>query len=219
MKIWVALVLILSIGCCLTGCKPSKQEASGIQELPIQAVSSYIIIHPSQKGVDAFLKALGNDTPAYENDTCYNITPSLISDKSNYQVFKFDQSCNSYLFYNNSVYQLGTAFGGYGVTSVALADMNKDTLYELYFTCSFGSGIHRSQIGYFDPAKKQVVMFDPSYMDIDCILHLDNNDLCVSESDIILKSFVDFKSTAKNELGTISYINGLIQYNDYTQID
>jgi len=64
-----------------------------------------------------------------------------------------------------------------------------------------------------------VVMFDPSYMDIDCILHLDNNDLCVSESDIILKSFVDFKSTAKNELGTISYINGLIQYNDYTQID
>lgn len=62
--------------------------------------------------------------------------------------------------YNGEVYSIGECFGGFGLTSLALADLNKDDVYELYYTFSCGSGLHRSQVGYFEPISKEIHIFE-----------------------------------------------------------
>jgi len=47
--------------------------------------------------------------------------------------------------------QLGTSEGGMGVSSLALGDTDGDGRAELYYTYSFGSGIHQSKIGVYAP--------------------------------------------------------------------
>lgn len=53
---------------------------------------------------------------------------------------------------NSIVLQLGSAVGGMGVSSLALGDTDGDGRSELYYTYSFGSGIHQSAIGVYAPA-------------------------------------------------------------------
>ena len=54
--------------------------------------------------------------------------------------------------YNGIVLPMGTAIGGKGVSSMALSDLDQDGQSELYFTYSFGSGIHQSHLGVYAPA-------------------------------------------------------------------
>ncbi len=107
-------------------------------------------------GVEEFAALNTGDN---EYDTCYNITPEYIAAYSDYRVFKYNSSCASYLYYADDVYPMGDYFGGLGVTDMKLADMNGDSAMELYFTFSFGSGIHRSMAGMFDPAAKAVTVY------------------------------------------------------------
>lgn len=58
----------------------------------------------------------------------------------------------TFLISGETVLQLGTAFGGEGVTSLRVSDLNQDGSAELLFTYSFGSGIHQSRIGMYAPA-------------------------------------------------------------------
>lgn len=124
------------------------------------------LVRPSEEGVAEFLAAAGSEATdtGYESDVCYNVTPAhVVSAENEFQIFKFDKSCASYLLYAGEIYPLGAWFGGYGFTDAMAADLNRDGKNELYFTCSWGSGIHRAQVGYFDPAKKETVLFDYSY--------------------------------------------------------
>jgi hypothetical protein len=50
------------------------------------------------------------------------------------------------------VIPMGTAVGGQGVSSMALSDLDQDGQAELYFTYSFGSGIHQTHLGVYAPA-------------------------------------------------------------------
>lgn len=124
------------------------------------------LVRPSEEGVAEFLAAAGSEATdtGYESDVCYNVTPAhVVSAENEFQIFKFDKSCASYLLYAGEIYPLGAWFGGYGFTDAMAADLNRDGKNELYFTCSWGSGIHRAQVGYFDPVKKETVLFDYSY--------------------------------------------------------
>ncbi len=218
MKKLIISIVVISLFSSIIGCSFVHIDKVNNKDLPIHAPSIQMIIRPSSEGVDNFLKVLGEYNSTYNNDTCYNITPSFVSEVTNYQVFKFDQSCSSYLLYNNTVYQLGASFGGFGVTSMAITDRNDDGNYELYFTSSFGSGVHRAQVGYFDPIEKRVILFNRSYENHDCILTIDKNrKLRVNRADIYFKSNVDFISTARNTLGMITYIDNNIRYINDTQ--
>ena len=53
---------------------------------------------------------------------------------------------------NGKVIQMGTAVGGQGLSSMALSDLDQDGRSELYFTYSFGSGVHQSHLGVYAPA-------------------------------------------------------------------
>lgn len=77
----------------------------------------------------------------------------------------------SFLLNGEQVIQLGTAMGGQGLTSLAIADLDRDTRYELLFTYSGGLGPQagagvQSRIGGYAPAYDATQTFeaDMAYM-------------------------------------------------------
>ncbi len=165
----------------------------------------------NQEGVDDFYALLGSSKQqAYENDACYNITPVEISQTTGYQIFKFDTSCASYLLYENEIYPMGEWFGGLGVVSMAAADLNKDSLDELYFTYSFGSGLHRTHAAYFDPVSKRIVPLSPAMPSMDMmIVQNKTGELSLYEAALpFSKSFVQYMVLGTKHIANIEYLNG-----------
>lgn len=93
----------------------------------------------------------------------YNVTPKALKKKCAIYRFSYNEcgklGGETFLVYENQVYQLGTAFGGYGVTEFAYIDTNNQNI--LYFIFSAGSGIHRSAIGAFDFDTKTLSCYSP----------------------------------------------------------
>jgi len=159
------------------------------------AVPNQAVIEGKADGVENFLQKLGGFSSEEEMGTYFNVTPKRIEDNSDYQVFKNDTSCASFLLYEDTVYPMGGWFGGNGVVNMALGDMNRDGMDELYFTYSWGSGIHRSQAAYFDPAEKKMV-------DLDCV-----------------KMFGDMM-VAVDRFGGISFYEGFIlDFNSFVSME
>ena len=200
--------LVLSIIGCI------KEDPTTTDALPIKAVSSELVIVSSSNKVDDFLIKNKNFTKEYETDICYNITPDFIANNSDYSIFKYASSTASFLLFDDEIYALGTYFGGNGLTSMALGDLNEDDQYELYFTFSWGSGLHRSQIGYFDPCAKKVMVFDYSYLNYDMILTTnEEGTLCVNEATIEGVSFVDFIVKSNQLVANIVWEKNSIKLN------
>ena len=159
--------------------------------------------------VEKFLSLQGDFSEGYENDVCHSITPRYILENSEFLIFKYDTSCASFLLYDGEIYPMGRWFSGYGVTDVKLADIDNDNELELYFTFSWGSGIHRSQAGYFNPKTKEVIVFDYSHWYIDMIIVL-NDEGCLSlyrATVSRMESFVDFALEADGYIADIIFEN------------
>jgi hypothetical protein len=62
-------------------------------------------------------------------------------------IFMYD----TFLVKGGQVTPMGTGFGGVGVTTLAVTDLDQDGLPELLYTYSFGSGIHQSRLGIYSP--------------------------------------------------------------------
>lgn len=89
--------------------------------------------------------------------------------------------------------------------------MNGDGEKEVYFTFSWGSGIHRSQIGYFDTADKTVTVFDYSDYTGDMVLKTDGkSSLYACHAVCDASSFVDIQLTGETKAASIVCESGLI---------
>ena len=72
------------------------------------------------------------------------------------------------------------------------------------FTYSWGSGAHRSLVGYFDSATKETVLPDFIYWGNDMVLNTDSNGvLGIYHADCDIESFVDIEMEAKDRLASI----------------
>ena len=171
---------------------------------------------PTESGVDEFIAQYDVPQSEYENDELYNITPQEITDKYGFRIFKYSQNCETFLEYNGNVYILGTGFGGNGTTSFAVTDLNNDGNIEIYFTYSWGSGMHYSQVGYFDTATLKEIDFDYSSWD-DMILTVNNGHLEAYTADWNIKNFVYIEATPKDKVGEISVENGNIVFNTVSE--
>lgn len=58
---------------------------------------------------------------------------------------------STFVLCKGSWHKIGMEFGGDGVTSVAVADLRGDKKPLLVYSFAWGSGLHRSQVGVFDP--------------------------------------------------------------------
>ncbi|MGG1633902.1 M56 family metallopeptidase [Paenibacillus sp. NRS-1760] len=159
----------------------------------------------TQDGVDAFLALQKDFNSGYDTDKCYNITPQSISENSEYSIFKYDKSAASFLLYKGVVYPLGEWFGGLGVTSMALADLDNDGDSELYFTYSWGSGLHRSHAAYFNPSAKEIVILPYTNMNKDMTL-VDHGDGSLSLYGADISNLIDFAHFDKKKSDFISDI-------------
>lgn len=161
-------------------------------------------------GVEAFQAIQGDFVSSYENDTCLNITPEDIKSHSGYQVFKYNQSCASFLLYEGEIYPLGEWFGGFGVVNLALADLNGDGLQELYFTSSWGSGLHRSNAAYFEPATREIVSFSYTHLNKDMMFAYNPaGGLTLHEADVTdFTDFTHFSVEKKVFLGDVVIRDG-----------
>ncbi len=158
----------------------SSQTPAQDMPLAVIAPESKLTIVPSKTRVSEFTKCAGYTA---EEGDFYNITPDYIADNSEFEIFKDVKSTDSFIMYDGEVYSIGTCFGGFGVTSMALADLNQDGDDELYYTYVFGSGVHALSIGYFDPVKKEVTILDCPHQSHGHELMLTANesgDLCVN---------------------------------------
>ena len=200
-RIICLMICILPI---LSAC--SIKQTSRETLLDTLAMESEITITSSNTKVSDFIVKNVDFTSYYETDECYNITPAFITDNSEYTIFKYSSSTQSFIMYDNEIYRIGECSGGFGLTSMALADLDKDGEYELYYTFSWGSGLHRSQIGYFDPISKEIHIFDYALPYSDMILTVNKSgDLCVNSATLDGKDFVNFTIKAQDFMGTINF--------------
>lgn len=173
-------------------------------------------VTPSKDGAAEFLEKNEGYTSMYEEDTCYNITPDFIAKNSDFAIFKYDKSAASFVMYEGEVYMAGDYFGGDGIESMALADLNQDGQYELYYTFSFGSGIHRTMIAYFDPSTKKEESFDYASYHYGIILTAnEDGELCVKigtyDLDYSKDWYVDYSMKAtEQQMGAIVWEEGTI---------
>ena len=168
---------------------------------------------PSKNNVAELLSSYDFPEGYFSNDELYNITPQEITDKYGFRIFKYDQCCESYLEYNGGIYHIGTGLGGAGSTSFAVADLNSDGNLELYYTFSWGSGMHRSQIGYFDTAVLTDFAVNYDLPDHEIKLSSTNAALEVCEASVVESNgFANIKTTAKDKIGELIYENGAIQF-------
>ena len=171
------------------------------------AAESEMTITPSKAQVSEFEAQNKTYCSPFTDDACYNITPNFIANNSDFMIFKYEASNASFLLYDDEVYLIDDHMGGFGITSMALADLNKDGRYELYYTFSWGSGIHRSQIGYFDPKRRKFTVFDDAVPFSDIILTMDTdrnlyiNSVTPDFYDHV--SDVDFTIKAQEQIGAI----------------
>jgi len=78
------------------------------------------------------------------------ITPDNAWETLRIQVYKVKEGIQvgeTYIIDQGEVIHIGTAFGGPGVTSIVVSDLDSDGSPELLFTYGFGSGIYRMRIG------------------------------------------------------------------------
>lgn len=202
MKKFISILLSVIIVPAFVGC----DGKAGRPEKPVLAERTDFRISSSSGGVGDFLELNTGFVSSYDNEVCRNITPDYVAENSAYSVFKYDRSCASFLLYDGNTYMLGEYFGGFGVTSVALADMNGDGEYELYFAFSWGSGLHRSQAGYFDPAEKKIGIFDYARVDGDLVLKTnDDGELLLCGAVFTGGTFTDFALEAGDVAAAVVY--------------
>ncbi|NIK77709.1 beta-lactamase regulating signal transducer with metallopeptidase domain [Paenibacillus castaneae] len=178
-------------------------------------ISGIEAIAGTQDGVEAFLALQKDFNSGYDADKCYNITPESIKENSDYSIFKYDKSSASFLLYKGEVYPLGEWFGGLGLTSMALADMDNDGESELYFTYSWGSGLHRSHAAYYSPATKEIKTLAYTHLNADMTL-VNNRDGSLTLFGAAISNMVDFahfNTEGTDFISDIVYANGQILLN------
>ena len=113
----------------------------------------------------------------YSEDNCYNVTPTLVSNETDMQIFKFSTDCSSYVMVDGEIYPICESFGGYGFVNALPCDFDGDGNKDLYVASSSGSGIHRSVISVFNSVTKEsTVLLDTMQLEDP------NMDLIVSKS-------------------------------------
>ncbi|HQM01860.1 MAG TPA: dockerin type I repeat-containing protein [Ruminococcus flavefaciens] len=162
---------------------------------------------PSKTGVDEFLANNPTIKSTYTDDELFNITPQEITEMYGFKIFKYSQNCETYLEYQGEVHHLGTGWGGPGTVSFAIADLNGDKHYELYFTYSWGSGLNHAVIDCFDTSSSVKFEGFDQYWSDDVVLAVENGKLGVYKAKYTSSGFVSIKAVPTEKLGEITADN------------
>lgn len=162
-KIFICTIVLLIVCVNICGCRreningiPTLEEVIGMSDVYTTGLFA------SDRKVDEFLEQLGEYDTGYTDDVCYNVSIEELA-RYGFEVFKFEKSRTAFLLYDGEIYVLGSGFGFDGITYFAVADLNRDGSSELYYTLTAGSGNPYAEVGYFDTATKENVIFDTTF--------------------------------------------------------
>lgn len=127
--------------------------------------------HLSKDYVSEFMELLGGEVECdgllsgfvLDEEHCFNVTPPEVAAETDMKIFKFSDSCASFVLLDNNIYELCTSFGGYGFVNAVPCDFDNDNNIDLLVASSWGSGMHRSIISIFNSVTKEsTILFDSS---------------------------------------------------------
>lgn len=167
MKKLFTVVLVILILSSLCGCRQNASEEK--ETVSYETMKTAY----SKEGIEEFLALLkewepGNLTSGYSHDEthCYNVTPIQVAVETSMRIFKFSDSCESFVMLDNEIYPLCVSFGGYGFVNAVPCDFDEDGNEDLLVASSWGSGMHRSVISlFYSDSKTSTILYDTSTTD------------------------------------------------------
>lgn len=149
-----------------------------------------------------------------EDYSAYDITPEDVKKELGCQIFKVNYTCDTFVIYKSKLFPIGRGFGGFGTVSINTCDFDNNGKKDLIYTFSWGSGLHRSQIGIYDLSKGKEEILDFIQRDEDVILEkISDNKFNVYTADIVLlneSDLVHFNTVKKEKTAEIRSVNGKI---------
>ncbi len=185
----------------------------------------------SKDSVKEFIALLDNLEPSglisgytFDEEHCYNVTPASVATETNMKIFKFSDSCASFVMLDNKVYPLCESFGGYGFVNAIPCDFDNDGNKDLLVASSWGSGVHCSCISVFNSqSKESTILYNSSASErVDLIVaavtpsfsSIDLDDLPIyyqiysAKIEINDNNFADLLYVAIDVIGSIENENG-----------
>lgn len=165
MKKYFCILTLIAILCSLCACKHSTPAS-----IEYGTMKTYI----SKDHVAEFIELLGGEQELcgllsgfiLDEEHCYNVTPPQVAEETNMKIFKFSDSCLSFVMLDNEIYELCTSFGGFGFVNAVPCDFDNDGNKDLLVASSWGSGMHRSIISVFNSVSKEsTVLYDTATTD------------------------------------------------------
>lgn len=149
----------------------------------------------------------------------YEITNKDIKKETGCQIFKVNNTCEAYIIYKSKLFHIGTGFGGYGILSIKTCDFDGNGHKDLIFTYSFGSGLHRSQIGIFNLFDEKEYTLDFQQMNKDIVLEkISYKKFNIYIADVALMKSLDYthlKFTQKEKVAEVQKVDGKIAITKY----
>lgn len=191
----------------------------------------------SKDSLDDFIDAVNNISDVglfngYEFDfaNCFNVTPVQVAEQTDYKIFKFSDSCGSFILIDGEIFELCASFGGYGFVNAVPCDFDADGNLDLLVASSCGSGQHRAQISVFNAKTKESNMiYDTSDTENPSIdLFITTQSLSISNHPIyysiysanvepIDNNFANLAYTATGVVGSVEEVNGIPVFKAYKQ--
>ena len=190
MKKRACLLLCVLLLVCISGCNKANGDYI---ILPMRATIGKVdkeIIDYYLANNDAYnYKEIRENAPNIISDLV-NITPNSLKQKCSIYRFRYRAgnalAGETFLVYDNTVYPLGYSFGGYGVTEFACTSNTGEEI--LYYIYSYGSGMHKTDIGAFNFETKEMSVYSgirPDHqVDIAFCLSEDGKTLGVCQAEI-----------------------------------
>ena len=162
----LSMIMLLPLG-ILCGCKEtrpeqqtidlSEAESSGCENTgPEPQIRNLSEADFAARMEGYFLEFMGANYTAAFGVNWVDITPDDVYEKIGCQIFKDGVNCQSFLIFEENIYALPGFFGGFGIMSLHACDFNNNGSYDLIFTTSWGSGMHRSEIVDSEPFEHPV---------------------------------------------------------------
>ena len=165
MKKFFCILCVFSILCCLCSCNSNNTHKANEYEAMKTSVT--------KDSVKEFVSLLEDFEPGglvsgyeYNEKNCYNVTPTEVAAETDMKIFKFSDSCASFVMLNNEVYPLCEGVGGYGFVEAIPCDFDNDGNKDLLVASSWGSGVHRSVISVFNSVSKESTILYTSDTDL-----------------------------------------------------
>jgi hypothetical protein len=140
------------------------------------------------------------------------ITTPEVFQRLGFKVFKCTPNADvrgldTFIIKENQVFFLATGFGGEGLQSMCVADLDNNGKAELIFTYSSGSGLHRTELGicYNEQSSLKIVAIPVEYYRGDLFVRKENDQNVVVEIGKHLRELGKYNVLAK--LGAVKAVN------------